>query len=46
MSTDMAFREDRHNKKLYINNYAGAPGMITIEYIPKLKKPDDIVSDY
>ena len=33
MSTELAFKEDRHNKKLYINNY-NAPSMITIEYIP------------
>ena len=45
MSTDMSFREDRHNKKLYINNY-NAPSMVTIEYIPKLKTVEDIQSDY
>lgn len=45
MSTDLAFKEDRHNKKLYINNY-NAPRMITIEYIPKLKTVEDIQSDY
>ena len=45
MSTDLAFKEDRHNKKLYINNY-NAPSMITIEYIPKLKTVEDIQSDY
>ena len=45
MSTDMSFKEDRHNKKLYINNY-NAPSMVTIEYIPKLKSVEDIQSDY
>ena len=45
MSTDLSFKEDRHNKKLYINNY-NAPRMITIEYIPKLKSVEDIQSDY
>jgi hypothetical protein len=45
MSTDLSFREDRHNKKLYVNNY-NAPGMITIEYIPKLSSVEDIKSDY
>jgi hypothetical protein len=45
MSTDMSFKEDRHNKKLYINNY-NAPSMVTIEYIPKLKYVEDIQSDY
>ncbi len=41
MSTDMSFKEDRHNKKLYINNY-NAPSMVTIEYITKLKSVEDI----
>jgi hypothetical protein len=45
MSTDLSFKEDRHNKKLYINNY-NAPRMITIEYIPKLRSVEDIQSDY
>ena len=45
MSTDLSFKEDRHNKKLYINNY-NTPKMITIEYIPKLKSVEDIQSDY
>ena len=46
MSTDMAFKEDRHNKKLYINKAMSAPSMITIEYIPKLRSVEDIQSDY
>jgi hypothetical protein len=46
MSTDMAFREDRHNKKLYINQAMSAPSMVTIEYIPKLTSVEDIQSDY
>jgi len=45
MSTDMSFTEDRHNKKLYINNY-NAPRMVTVEYIPKLTSVEDIQSDY
>jgi hypothetical protein len=45
MSTDLSFTEDRHNKKLYINNY-NAPRMVTISYIPKLTSVDDIQSDY
>jgi hypothetical protein len=45
MSTDLSFKEDRHNKKLYINNY-NTPSMITIEYIPKLNSTEDIQSDY
>ena len=46
ISTDMSFKEDRHNNKLYINNYMSAPGYVTIEYIPKLKSVEDIKSDY
>jgi hypothetical protein len=45
MSTELSFQEDRHNKKLYINNYQ-APSMVTIEYIPKLTSVEDIQSDY
>ena len=46
MSTDMSFKEDRHNKKLYINKSGSAPTMITVEYIPKLNDVEDIKSDY
>lgn len=46
MSTDLSFKEDRHNKKLYINNYTSAPSKITIEYVPKLRTVEDIKSDY
>jgi hypothetical protein len=45
MSTELSFKEDRHNHKLYINNYS-APSMVTIEYIPKLTSVEDIQSDY
>ena len=45
ISTELSFKEDKHNKKLYINNH-NAPRMITIEYIPKLKSVEDIQSDY
>ena len=45
MSTELSFKEDRHNKKLYINNY-NAPSMVTIEYIPKLTSVEDVQSDY
>lgn len=46
LSTDLTFKEDKHNHKLYINNYMNTPSFITIEYIPKLKKVSDIKSDY
>jgi hypothetical protein len=46
MSTDLAFKEDRHDNKLYISCGNSRPSMITIEYIPKLKSVEDIKSDY
>lgn len=46
LSTDMAFQEDVHNKKLYINCSISKPDKITIEYIPKLTSVEDIKSDY
>jgi hypothetical protein len=46
MSTDMSFKEDRHNSKLYISNAASVRGAVTIEYIPKLKTVEQIKSDY
>jgi hypothetical protein len=46
MSTDLSFREDRHNNKLYINKANGSPRLVTIEYIPKLQSVEDIRSDY
>ena len=47
VSTDMAFKEDKHNSRLYINAYTMGPGdMVTIEYIPKLNSVEDIKSDY
>lgn len=46
MSTDLHFEDDVHNRKLYINSALSTPSMITIKYVPKLKEPDDIKSDY
>ena len=46
ISTDLAFREDKHACKLYINNNISSPGSITVEYIPKLRSVEDIKSDY
>jgi hypothetical protein len=45
LSTDLGFREDKHNHKLYINSMS-SPGYITIEFIPKLESVEDIQSDY
>lgn len=46
LSTDMAFTEDKHNHKLYINNTLSAADFVTVQYIPKLHEADDIKSDY
>ena len=47
VSTDMAFREDRHNHKIYVNNgMSGNSGALTIEFIPKINSVEDIKSDY
>jgi hypothetical protein len=45
ISTDLSFREDKHNNKLYINSMS-SPSYITIEFIPKLTSVEDIQSDY
>jgi hypothetical protein len=46
MTTDLSFKEDRHNNKLYISIGSGAPSFVTIEYIPKLTSVEVIKSDY
>lgn len=46
LSTDLQFKEDKNAKKLYINAAYTNIEMITIEYIPKFWKPEDITSDY
>jgi hypothetical protein len=45
ISTDLSFREDKHDHKLYIN-CTSKPSMVTIEFIPKLTSVEDIQSDY
>lgn len=36
MSTELSFKEDRHNNKLYINGNASRPKTVAVEYIPNL----------
>lgn len=45
-STDLYFKEDKHDNKLYINVSGGNPTTIAIEYVPIFEKVDDIKSDY
>lgn len=46
MSTDLSFKEDKHNNKLYINHYLDTPSRITIEYVPKLTNVEQIKDEY
>lgn len=46
LSTDLYFKEDKANKKLYINISSGNPGKVVIEYIPIYKNIDDVKDDY
>ena len=45
-STDLAFKEDKHDNKLYINVSGGNPTSITIEYVPIFEDVNEIKSDY
>ena len=45
-STDLAFRFDKTDNKLYINVSTGTPRTITIEYVPKYDDVSQITSDY
>ena len=45
-STDLNFTEDKINKKLYINFSQGTPDKITIEFIPNLKEPSQVVGKF
>lgn len=45
ISTDLEFREDKLNNKLYINTMT-PPSFITIEYVPKFKDVAEIEDDY
>ena len=46
LSTDLYFKEDKHDNKLYINVSGNTPATITIEYVPLFEKVEDIQSDY
>lgn len=44
--TNLDFREDTINRKLYINFSQTVPSYITLEYVPRIKTVEDIVGDY
>lgn len=46
LSTDLAFRFDRMENKLYINCSTDRPTTITIEYIPRFDNVEEILSDF
>ena len=46
LSTDLAFKFDPYANKLYINVSSGVPSHITIEYIQKFERVEDIESNY
>lgn len=46
VSTDLSFYHDEAAKKLYINTTVQPGTNITIEYIPRYDKVEDVVSDY
>ena len=45
-STDLAFRYDKYDEKLYINISSNQPDSITIEYVPQLQDVSEIISDF
>lgn len=45
-STDLAFIEDKHDNKLYVNISAGRPRKLVIAYVPIFKDVSEIKSDY
>ena len=45
-STDLSFREDKSENKLYINTCYDAPTNITIEYIPIYENVEDLSDPY
>lgn len=46
LSTDLEFNEDRQQQKLYVNFPQGTPSSITVEYIPMLRDPSQLVGEY
>lgn len=45
-STDLSFREDKSQHRLYINSAYDSPSDITIEYVPEYESVEDIVDPY
>lgn len=45
-STDLIYKIDRLNNKLYINTAYNNPGTITLEYVPIFDNVEQVTSDY
>ena len=46
LSTDLDFKEDSANRKLYINYSSGMAGDIVIEYVPKLEDVSQVNGEF
>ena len=46
LSTDLAFRYDPYEKKLYIDASTGIPNKITVMYVPRYDDVSEVISDY
>lgn len=46
LSTDLAFKYDKREEKLYINTSAGNPQNITIEFIPRIDTVEELTADW
>ena len=46
LSTDLDFRYDEKNQKLYISFSQGVPAQVVVEYVPKLEDASEVVSKY
>lgn len=44
--SDLDFREDTINRKLYINYSATHPYAITLEYVPRCQTVEDVRGDF
>ena len=45
-STDLSYKYDKYDEKLYINVATNAPTNITLEFIPRFDSIEDVNSDY
>lgn len=46
LSTELSFEQDKLRDKLYINTTLTAASVVAVKYIPKLKRAEDVKSEY